>query len=173
MRCRTPFELRQLVVDSAPAFRHELPARASHVFIHPTDVCDIACTHCMYSSNTTTTTRRRPRLVGNAAELLLRFLNGADATKLSISGGGEPFLELESVLRILAGTTCTNIELVTAGRWGRSRKTTDGIIREISNAVVANGVRPVLMLRLSADRFHRSAPNPVRLSDHVNIVESW
>ncbi|MET9293103.1 4Fe-4S cluster-binding domain-containing protein [Streptomyces sp. NPDC003077] len=161
--------------DLLAAFRHRLdrlPTRGSSFFIHLSELCPVACEHCMYSSDLQ---RKSDKDSLSEAELeeAIRFITESRSQKLNITGGGEPFLKFSSILRLLETVDVPRVEIVTAGHWATTPKRTARLIGRIDEARSRNPRDPDLMLRLSIDRYHLNAPRPVRIEQYGNVVRCW
>ena len=166
-------DLRRRLLAASVGYPAPLPNQISHLYCHLTEVCDVACHHCMYSSDSSKASRARPRLNGERLAAVVATANSGKPTKATISGGGEPFLEFASIRLLVATLACSDIEIVTAGRWARSETIARRRLQTIAQAGQENPRNPRLMLRVSADRFHREAPNPVLLDDYARIIDAW
>ncbi len=166
-------DLRGAILAANICFASSIPIRASHIYVHLTDVCDVACYHCMYAADASARTRAKPRLRGARLDAALAAIADSHPTKLTISGGGEPFLEFQALLHTLRTAPSANLEIISAGRWARSPRQAATRLAALQTARAANPQEPSLLLRVSADAFHTSAPNPVALQDYANIVTAW
>ncbi|HET6711254.1 radical SAM protein [Amycolatopsis sp.] len=149
-----------------------LPDRGSSFFIHLSELCPVACKHCMYSSDLE---RKSEKDSLSPAELedAIAFIDETGSEKLNITGGGEPFLKLPSILRLLETVRVPRIELVTAGYWAKTQAAADRMLDRLVGALAKNPRKPELMLRLSLDRYHLNAPYPVLIEHYGNIARAW
>ncbi|WP_283134702.1 radical SAM protein [Rhizohabitans arisaemae] len=167
-----PRESRERIIT---AMRHRLfplPDRGSSFFIHLSELCPVACEHCMYSSDLNRKSTK-DSLSPDELDAAIGFIDESRSEKLNITGGGEPFLKFRSVLRLLERVNVPRIEIVTAGYWGTSEKRTERLLRRMDEALLRNPYRPVAMLRLSIDRYHIDAPRPVRIEHYGTITRVW
>lgn len=149
-----------------------LPDRGSSFFIHLSELCPVACEHCMYSSDLQRKSEK-DSLTPEELETAIAFIDSTRSEKLNITGGGEPFLKLHSILRLLATVRAPRIELVTAGYWAKTRLAAERMLARLDAARRSNPHQPELMLRLSLDRYHLTAPHPVLIEHYANIVRAW
>jgi hypothetical protein len=149
-----------------------LPSTGSSFFIHLSELCPVACEHCMYSSDLERKSFK-DSLDPDELETAIEFINSTRSEKLNITGGGEPFLKVPSILRLLETAQVPRIELVTAGYWAKTEKAAKRMIERLSAARRRNPVEPELLLRLSLDRYHINAPKPVRIEHYGNVAKAW
>src|SRR6185503_16953841 len=112
------------------------------------ELCPVACEHCMYSSDLV---QKSDKTSLDPIELhrAVEFINESNSDKLNITGGGEPFLKLPSILELLAQVTTPRIEIVTAGYWAKSARAAERMLDRLAEALADNPHRPDVMLRLS------------------------
>jgi hypothetical protein len=149
-----------------------LPDRGSSFFIHLSELCPVACEHCMYSSDLQRKSAK-DSLTPEELDTAIAFIDGSRSEKLNITGGGEPFLKLPSILRLLATVRAPRIELVTAGYWAKTGPAAERMLARLVAALRSNPHRPELLLRLSLDRYHLTAPQPVLIEHYAHIVRAW
>nr|WP_281275020.1 hypothetical protein [Geomonas oryzae] len=155
------------------SYTYEPPNRGAHFYVHLTRICDVVCDHCMYSSDGSNTSGARMRLEDVDIELALQYIIDSTPAKITISGGGEPFLELDSLLQLLQKAHCPYIEIDTAANWAGASEVTKRILKQICSASRRNPSSPRLIIRASIDKFHMTAFNPVPLEAYVNLVHAW
>lgn len=144
------------------------PHIGGHAYIHPTALCPVACRHCMYGSNLDH--EGKFRLSRADIDGLKRTLDDIQPAKLTISGGGEPFLELQLCREIISKVSCRRIELVTAAHWARSVLRAKTTLAKIADAVRAD---QLVNIRVSVDSFHWDAPNPVGFGNYTSLVAAF
>lgn len=149
-----------------------IPKRGSSFFIHLSELCPVGCAHCMYASDMVQKSSK-PSLDPTELDRAIGFINESGSDKLNITGGGEPFLKLPSILELLARVDTPRIEIVTAGYWAKSRKAADKMLSRLGSAIARNPNQPEVMLRLSLDRYHLFAPQPVPIDYYSNVAEEW
>jgi hypothetical protein len=149
-----------------------LPDHGSSFFIHLSELCPVACEHCMYSSDLNRKSAK-DSLSPTELEAAIDFIDDSHSVKLNITGGGEPFLKYRSILRLLERVDVPRIEIVTAGYWGKSAGRAERQLSEMDAALRRNPNQPQGLLRLSADRYHINAPRPVHLQHYGNIARAW
>lgn len=150
-----------------------LPSTGSSFFMHLSELCPVACEHCMYSSDLERKATTKDSLEPDELESAIAFIDSTQSEKLNITGGGEPFLKLPSILRLLETVQVPRIEIVTAGYWAKTEQAAKRMIARLAEARRRNPLGPELMLRLSLDRYHINAPKPVRIEHYGNIAKAW
>ncbi len=166
-------ELRNRLIDavSYPSSQDTVYTGSSF-FINLTSICPVACVHCMYSSNLTPKTVRDSFDKEELSEVI-KFFNESQSEKLSISGGGEPFLKFNSIVRIVSQVKTPMIELLTSGNWAKTQARAASVFRTLSEAANQNPYAPKVSIRLSIDRYHIEAPRGVPLQNYANAARAW
>jgi hypothetical protein len=149
-----------------------LPSTGSSFFIHLSELCPVACEHCMYSSDLERKSAK-DSLEPDELEAAIEFINSSRSEKLNITGGGEPFLKLPSILRLLETVKVPRIEIVTAGYWAKTEQAARRMLARLTAARRRNPTDPELLLRLSIDRYHLTAPKPVLIEHYGNVAKAW
>jgi hypothetical protein len=167
-----PVKSRAQIIDAVRHARRDIPDRGSSFFIHLSELCPVACEHCMYSSDLTRKTAK-DSLSPAELDAAIDFINESRSEKLNITGGGEPFVKFPSILRLLERVDVPRVEIVSAGHWGRSQVRAKQLLERMGQAIRDNPHRPRVLLRLSADRYHIEAPQPVRIGYYGNIARAW
>jgi hypothetical protein len=168
-----PAAFRQAVLEAPIPYVDKPEYRGAHFYVHLTGICDVACEHCMYSSDQSKRHSAGMRLDDNDIELVLQYISDSAPVKVTISGGGEPFLEMRNLLRLVEAAQCQYIELITAANWARHPETAGSILRRLGQVAHSNACSPRVLIRASIDQFHINAPNPVPLAAYVNFVNAW
>lgn len=163
---------RTQVLDAVRHTRDDVPDRGSSFFIHLSELCPVACLHCMYSSDLHRKTAKDSLSPGEL-EATIDFINESRSEKLNITGGGEPFVKFASILRLLERVDVPRVEIVSAGHWGRSPQRARQLLSRMDEALARNPHKPRVLLRLSIDRYHIEAPRPVRIEYYGNITRAW
>lgn len=163
---------RDLVLSSIESFATPEPTHGSSFFIHLSELCPVACRHCMYSSDLS------PKSVQDALskddlDVAIGYINESRSEKLNITGGGEPFLKFSHILRLVEAVRVPIVEIVTAGYWAKTEQRALSVLRQLEQARSRNPSIVELRLRLSLDRYHVDAPRPVSLSCYANVARAW
>ncbi|WP_406120472.1 4Fe-4S cluster-binding domain-containing protein [Streptomyces sp. NBC_00989] len=168
-----PKESRERVIK---AVRHRgvvVPERGSSFFIHLSELCPVACEHCMYASDLTRKATAKDSLSRPELDAAIDFINASRSEKLNITGGGEPFLKFKTILRLLERVTVPRVEIVTAGYWGKHAGRAERLPGQMDEALRRNPQPPETLLRLSIDRYHIDAPQPVLIPHYGNVARAW
>ncbi|MEV0740522.1 hypothetical protein AB0I51_32360 [Streptomyces sp. NPDC050549] len=84
----SPKESRERVIK---AVRHRgvaVPDRGSSFFIHLSELCPVACEHCMYASDLTRKATAKDSLSRPELDAAIDFINASCSEKLNITGAG-------------------------------------------------------------------------------------
>nr|WP_277349512.1 4Fe-4S cluster-binding domain-containing protein [Streptomyces sp. S3(2020)] len=136
-------------------------------------MCPVACEHCMYASDLTRKETAKDSLSRPELDAAIDFINASRSEKLNITGGGEPFLKFQSILRLLERVSVPRVEIVTAGYWGKQESRAERLLRRMDEALSRNPNPPETLLRLSIDRYHIEAPRPVEIPHYGNVARAW
>jgi hypothetical protein len=151
--------------------RQAIPCRNGHLYIHPTALCPVACEHCMYGSDLTKT--GKVSLTDDDVRELIGLLDDLVPTKLTISGGGEPFLRFQHCLNLISKTPADDMEIITAGNWATTRARSADVFNRLGQATKAAGASAKCGIRVSIDAYHRLAPRPVTDVHYANIIYAY
>lgn len=165
---RARFEL----IDRARWRPGPLPDHGSRFFFHVSELCPVECRHCMASADRNRKSAK-DSLSPDELATAIGFIDASNSEQLDITGGGEPFLKPRSVFRLIENVRVPRIDLVTAGYWAKTPRAATRVLDRLVDAVRRNPHRPELLLRLSLDRYHLTAPHPVRIEHYGNIVRAW
>lgn len=167
-----PLRTRERLLDGFIHTIDPLPSHGSSFFVHPSELCPVACQHCMYAS-TMDPKSVQTSLSDLDVERVAAFIDDSRSQKLNISGGGEPFLRFSAIEGLVASVNVPRIEIVTAGYWAKSQRRAAELIALIDEARGRNPNAPDVLLRLSIDRYHLNAPRPVKIEHYANAINAW
>lgn len=169
--------LRRQILTGLNPYECPGPPSAGTVYVWPTKYCPVQCAHCNFASPLPGRGRSNSDSFhsANAQSRLVEFVNQLGIWKAVISGGGEPFLELKTVERLVQevqSERLDEIEVITSGFWGRTPKSAQRILACLADAYrrrsKSDNVK--LLLRLSVDWFHRQS---IGLEPIENIIRAW
>lgn len=162
-------ELRKWIIDNTK-FENSTPYKeASYAVINPIDFCPVGCAHCMYSSRKLRSCKIDKKLMDS----FIKLANQANLKMLVFSGGGEPFENLEQILRAIENIkSLKDIIIISSGYFAKTPKTTKNILDKIYNAANTKRERKnfkklIITLRISRDS---SQCEVVPLQNLVNII---
>lgn len=90
----------------------------SLVLVMFTSVCDVGCPFCCFKALSSATKKNiKNQFTPEGVNKFIEFANKANVGYLQISGGGEPFLEKEALLKSIEKINADRIILVTGGVW--------------------------------------------------------
>lgn len=167
-----PLRTRERLLEGFIHTVDPLPDRGSSFFVHPSELCPVACQHCMYAS-TMDAKSAQTSLSDMDIESVAAFIDDSRSQKLNISGGGEPFLRFSAIEKLVSSVNVPRIEIVTAGYWAKSQRRAAELLSLIDEARRRNPNDPDVLLRLSIDRYHLNAPRPVKIEHYANVVNAW
>lgn len=153
--------------------RHEGTEEFSNrpsVYVFPTRFCPVGCTFCYFASPMGKQKTRENAFDDEGTEKFIAFTQDANPAGIVVSGGGDPFVELDKVVKIVSEARADKITLVTSAFWARSPDKVKEVLRRLSEAVKRNPHAPEVILRLSIDEFHKIR---VPLKCHANIIKAF
>lgn len=120
-----------------------------------TRFCPVGCKFCFFSSSPAS----KPKTIADAfteagMTKFIQFANDCNLGYLLVSGGGEPFLEIKHLLRVVEHVKSDKIVLVTSGNWAKSTSGASNITRQVYEAFKRRKSPTKLVLRLSVDEEH-------------------
>ena len=129
----------------------------SFICVSLTKFCPVGCKFCFFSSPK----MRKNKTVadafnGEGIEKFIRFANESNLGYLLVSGGGEPFIEKNHLLKVVEEVESDKIVLVTSGNWAKSKDECLAFVQKIYGAFRRRKVPTELVIRLSVDLEHRT-----------------
>jgi hypothetical protein len=167
-----PAGSRKRLIEAIGGYQQPEPDCGSSFFIHLSELCPVACKHCMYSSDLNPKSLK-DSLGKDDLGVAIDLINDSRSEKLNITGGGEPFLKFAHILRLIEMADVPTIEIVTAGYWAKTQQRAESVLAQLEQARRRNPHVQELRLRLSLDRYHLEAPRPVTLSCYANVAKAW
>lgn len=121
----------------------------SFICLFLTRYCGVGCPFCFFKSPPKKKGGIEDRFSDAGIEKFIEFANEANVGYLQISGGGEPFLEKESIIRCIEKTNADRIILITSGMWAYTSYKAEAYLQDIFQAL-KNRKKPArLTIRLS------------------------
>lgn len=90
-------------------------------------------------------------------ENLIKFCEKANLGCLIISGGGDPFIQKDNVLKLVERAKADRIVLVTSGFWAKNIEQAEKVIKEVYSAYKARKQKCQLVIRISISSYHAKA----------------
>lgn len=151
-----PQKYRDLILEhiSVKTNRESFSGKA-FICVSFTRFCPVGCKFCFFSSSPAA----KPKTISDALTeegiaKFIQFANDCGLGYLLVSGGGEPFLELKHLLRVVEEVQSDKIVLVTSGNWAKSSSGAGNITRQIYEAFKRRKSPTKLVVRLSVDEEH-------------------
>ncbi len=120
----------------------------------PTKFCPVGCDFCFFASPRSEKDRAQSEWTAEGVEKLVEFLEKANMGELRIAGGGEPFLKMPILCRLLEAAKAKEINLVTSGVWAKKEATAEKKMDLLHEHLDKNPHSPKVQIRLSFDRDH-------------------
>jgi len=129
----------------------------SFICVSLTKFCPVGCKFCFFSSPAI---QKDKTIVdtfdsGGIAKFI-QFANEANLGYLLVSGGGEPFIEREHLLKVVEEVQSDKIVLVTSGNWAKSKAGCNNFTQKIYEAFKRRKTPTELVIRLSVDLEHQA-----------------
>ncbi len=145
----------------------------SLVLVMFTSVCDVGCPFCCFKALSSSCKRNiQNQFNEEGIEKFIKFANSANAGYLQISGGGEPFLEKEAILKSIEKINADRIVLVTGGLWAYNKDKAETYLSEIEQAIKNRKTKARISIRLSVSRDHSIKLKHHPVKNLINIFES-
>lgn len=165
-------EKRSQIIE-ATAFEEAMVYPLSVAYLWPTKYCPIECEHCMFASPKPQHVDKEMVLSPAAIDNFIQISHDSMLDSLVASGGGEPMLELPTVLRLLKEARFDYFEIITGAHWTASealiRKTLDQVQDAISERKTKNRDFD-FSFRVSIDSYHQAVVRPEWLKSLVDVI---
>lgn len=150
-----------------------LCAGKSLICVFFTSYCGVGCPFCFFSSpNPTKSGGIESKFSPEGVNKFINFANNANVGYLQISGGGEPFLEREAILKSIEQIKADRIILVTSGIWAYNNRKALDYLRDLENALNKRETPTRLSIRLSVSNDHSIKLKHFPLINLLNIFEA-
>lgn len=145
----------------------------SLVLVMFTSVCDVGCPFCCFKALSSSSKKNiKNQFTPEGVDKFIEFANKANVGYLQISGGGEPFLEKEALLKSVEKINADRIVLVTGGLWAYNRERAEKYLEEIEYAIKKRKKNARISIRLSVSECHSIKLKHLPLENLINIFES-
>ena len=111
----------------------------------------------MFASNMAEKRSETNTMTPDRVNALLKFVKDSNTGYFLVSGGGEGFLELPLMYRLIQGSSADITWMVTSGFWAHNEEKTKRILSECRAAHergVSNNPDKEIDIRLSVDKHH-------------------
>lgn len=138
------------------------------IVVFLTKYCPVGCKGCI-SSSPLPTANIQPEdvLSWEGIEKVVQYTKDILPEWLTITGGGEGWLESEKLLYLIKNAHAENICFISSGYWAMTIQNTKRVLSEINSAVEENKGLHKLQLEISVDVLHQEK---IPLDCAVNIV---
>lgn len=120
-----------------------------------TRFCPVGCKFCFFKSGKLfRQPTREDILTEEGMDKFVKFANHINLGYLLVSGGGEPMMEKQSVLKIIREVKSERIVLVTSAHWARKYDAAERYLRDIKEALSQREMPTELTVRVSVDSEH-------------------
>lgn len=128
----------------------------SLICVFLTSYCGVGCPFCFFKSPNPKSRENdiENRFGAESVDKFVSFANDANVGYLQISGGGEPFLEREALLKCVEEVRADRIILVTSGSWAFNKLNGEKYLDEIDQAISKRETPARVSIRLSVSEGH-------------------
>jgi broad specificity phosphatase PhoE len=128
----------------------------SLICVFLTSYCGVGCPFCFFKSPSPKSIENdtENRFNAETVDKFISFANDANVGYLQISGGGEPFLEKEALLKCVEEIRADRIILVTSGSWAFNKLNAEKYLAEIEQAISKRETPARVSIRLSVSEGH-------------------
>ncbi len=120
-----------------------------------TSYCGVGCPFCFFSSPSPIHGENvENKFNADGVDKFIEFANSANVGYLQISGGGEPFLEKEAIIKSIEHINADRIILVTSGIWACNIENAEKYLLDLKNALSRRTNKTRLSIRLSVSKDH-------------------
>lgn len=143
--------------------------------------CPVGCEHCMFFSNMSEGKNSVNTMTERRLTSLMKLVRDSNTGYLLVSGGGEGFLELDLMYRIVEETNADVTWMVTGAHWARDKEQAREVVRKMYDAFLRGKHRDYgrkIYVRVSLDSHHveriaRPKQNPLQyVVDLVRLFET-
>jgi hypothetical protein len=145
----------------------------SMICVFFTSYCGVGCPFCFFKSPYPTADADiKSKFNREGLEKFINFANKANVGYLQISGGGEPFLEKEAILRCIEEVNAERIILVTSGMWAYDKNKAEEYLSEIEESIKKRKTKTRVSIRVSVSSSHSIKLKHFPLVNLVQIFEN-
>ncbi|MEK7526659.1 MAG: histidine phosphatase family protein [Patescibacteria group bacterium] len=128
----------------------------SLICVFLTSYCGVGCPFCFFKSPNSKSKENdtENKFSADGIDKFINFANDANVGYLQISGGGEPFIEREALLKCIEEVRADRIILITSGSWAFNRLNAEKYLAEIEQAISKRETPARVSIRLSVSEGH-------------------
>lgn len=131
----------------------------------------MGCKFCFFKSGTAFRKATREDVISHEGiEKFIHFANSINLGYLLVSGGGEPMMEKESILKIISEVKSERIVLVTSAYWAKKMISAENYLNDIKNALSQRNSKTSVTIRVSVDSEHTLSIAALGLDPIVNLI---
>lgn len=153
----SPREWRRRIVDTVNISNKLRFTQRGFICALVTSRCHVGCLHCMFASSMAEKRSTTNTMTPSRVDSLLKLVKDSNTGYLLVSGGGEGFLELSLMYKIIEGSTADVTWMVTSGFWANSEANTKRILYNCHEAYergISNNPDREIVIRISVDQHH-------------------
>jgi len=137
-----------------------------------TRFCPVGCKHCFFSSPVPESGKTQAdAFTPEGAQKLTDFLNDANMGVILVSGGGDPFIEMDTVRKLVEEVNTDHLYLMSSAYWGKTPAAARRVVDQLYESMLIrrkNGVRGRVILRISVDKGHA---DEIGLDGIKNVID--
>ncbi len=167
--------IRKFLIDNVEYKNKDFPYnKAFYAVINTTNFCPVGCPHCLYSSKKF---KDKDQSLGKKTiNNFIKIVNQANLKMLVISGGGEPFENLEIMLEAIRSIeTLEDVIIITSAYFSKDKETTEMIMNKICRAGkeerIKNKLKEVIItIRISRDNSQCKVIPTANIINLINYI---
>jgi len=133
-----------------------------------TKYCPVGCEGCLFNSPLPTAKSRPEHVLSwEGIEKVIQYTKDMFPKWLTVTGGGEGWLESEKLLYLIKNAHTENFCFISSGYWAKETQDVERVLSEINSAVEENEDLHKLRLEISVDVLHQKK---IPLDYVINIV---
>lgn len=170
-----PQYYRKLLLERKDLLKYDINKNRgkSLICVFFTAYCGVGCPFCFFHSPSACEPKAIEELEYHfnkeEVEKFIKFANDANVGYLQISGGGEPFLEKDAIVRCIEEIDADRIILVTSGSWACDIINAEKVLTELYNATVKRKKLARVTIRVSISEYHNIKLKNKPLINLLNI----
>ncbi|MBR2289318.1 MAG: histidine phosphatase family protein [Clostridia bacterium] len=170
-----PQHYRDIILQKKGLLKYDINKNRgkSLICVFFTAYCGVGCPFCFFHSPSAKIGIKEEELEFHfneeALEKFVKFANDANVGYLQISGGGEPFLEKDAIIKCIEEVNADRIILVTSGSWAFDRKKAEEYLNDLYNASLKRKKDARITVRVSISEYHNIKLKNKPLVNLLNI----